>query len=179
PEEFLKENFYELLTFRNALEFLVLTDDVELNQAILTHLRGLSDFKYTDRLPKIVMLSETAPSFLKHRNLEEENIVLLDDLSAITDSLVLSLSLDIRFPRCIEIPAVKTFVGWPAIALGNLVKGFSVLAINRQGEILPPKETMLAEDKLILYVKERGEHDTKRTRRITQELPAVKKKVKK
>jgi hypothetical protein len=179
PEEFLKENFYELLTFQNAQEFLILTDDVELNQAILTHLRGLSNFKYTKVLPKIVMLSETAPSFLKHRNLEEENIVLLDDLSAITDNLVLSLSLDIRFPRCIEIPAVKTFVGWPAIALGNTVKGFSVLAINRQGQILPPKETMLAEDKLIIYVKERGEHDTKRTRRITQELPAVKKKVKK
>ncbi|MFX0114688.1 MAG: hypothetical protein ACFFB3_09075 [Candidatus Hodarchaeota archaeon] len=178
-EEFLKENFYELITFQNAHEFLILTDEVELNQAILTHVRGLRNFKYIEGLPKIIMLSETAPSFLKHRNLEEENIILLDDLSAITDGLVLSLSLDIRFPRCIEIPAVKTFVGWPAIALSNLVKGFDVLAINRQGQILPPREVMQPEDKLIIYAKERGEHDTKRTRRITKELPAFKKKVKK
>lgn len=178
-EEFLKENFYEIITFQNAQEFLILADDVALNQAILTHLRGLQNFKYVEGRPKIIMLSETAPSFLKHRNLDEENIVLLDDLSAITDGLVLSLSLDISFPRCIELPAVKTFVGWPAVALSNHVRGFTVLAINRQGKILPPKETMLAEDKLIIYVKERGEHDTKRTRRITQELPAVKKKVKK
>ncbi|MHA2233570.1 MAG: hypothetical protein ACXAB4_13895, partial [Candidatus Hodarchaeales archaeon] len=95
-EEFLKENFYEILTFQNAQEFLILTDEVELNQAILTHVRGLRDFKHVEDLPKIIMLSETAPSFLKHRNLEEENIVLLDDLSAITDGLVLSLSLDIQ-----------------------------------------------------------------------------------
>ena len=173
-EEFLKENFYELVTFQNAKEFLILTDEVELNQSIMTHLRGLTNFKYVDGLPKIIMLSETAPTFLRHRNLEEENIVLVNDLDAITDGLVLSLSLDIRFPRCIEIPAVRTFVGWPAIALSNHVKGINVLAINRNGKILPPKEEMLAEDRLIIYVKERGEFDTKRTRRITQELPASK-----
>ncbi|MFQ5977477.1 MAG: hypothetical protein ACE5OZ_05025 [Candidatus Heimdallarchaeota archaeon] len=178
-EEFLKENFYEILTFQNAQEFLILTDEVELNQAILTHVRGLRDFKHVEDLPKIIMLSETAPSFLKHRNLEDENIILLDDLSAITDGLVLSLSLDIQFPRCIEFPAVKSFVGWPAVALSNHVKGFTVLAIKRQSQILPPGEAIQAEDKLIIYAKERGEHDTKRTRRITQELPAAKKKVKK
>lgn len=178
-EEFLKQNIYEIFTFQNAQEFLILTDEVELNQAILTHVRGLQDFKYVEDLPKIIMLSETAPSFLKHRNLEEENIVLLDDLSAITDGLVLSLSLDIQFPRCVEIPAVKSFLGWPATALSNHVKGFTVLAINRNSQILPPKETMQAEDKLIIYVKDGGEHDTKRTRRITQELPAVKKEANK
>ncbi|MFX1535708.1 MAG: TrkA C-terminal domain-containing protein [Promethearchaeota archaeon] len=162
PEEFARPNLYELLGFKNAERILILTEDPELNQNILTFVRGQTD-------AEIIMLEQFAPAFLKLRVVKDPKIKLVDDVKAITENLILSMSLDIRFPKCLELNAPRTHLGMPASNMNCDIDGIEVLKVKRDGEYLDPDTILQVGDRLLVYVT--VPFDFKRTARITVQLP--------
>ncbi len=171
PQEFSKDTFYSALGFKNAKMVFVLTDNSALNQDIITKVR-----EHSASVP-IYLLKQHAPTYLLEfenvLDLKEQNIFLIDDLTASLDELLISMALDIKFPTCYEMPVPKTHVGVPAIKLKDDVGGLEVLRIKRGDQWLHPTETLQKGDRLLVYVM--NEFDLKRTNRIVTELTLKKK----
>ncbi|MFX0091746.1 MAG: hypothetical protein ACFFBD_08280 [Candidatus Hodarchaeota archaeon] len=166
-EEFSRPNFYELLGFQNAERILILTEDPELNQSILTFIRGQTE-------AEIIMLEQFAPAFLKLRLVKDPKIKLIDDVKAITDNLILSISLDMRFPKCLEMDVPRIYFGMPASNISCDIGGIEILKVKRGEEYLDPDTETQLGDRLITYVT--FPFDFKRTARITVQLPPKERK---
>jgi hypothetical protein len=164
-EEFSKSNLYERLKFQNADRIFILTENVEINQDILTGVRLWTD-------AEVVMLSQFAPGFLQHIDAKEQNITIIEDLKANIEDLVFSLSLNMDMPLggAVEGPAPRCYIGLPAemMNLNPNLKRFSILGIRRRDQILNSWEILQEGDYVIMV----SGHNTnlKRTIRIGHEL---------
>ncbi|OLS22713.1 MAG: hypothetical protein HeimC3_29870 [Candidatus Heimdallarchaeota archaeon LC_3] len=169
--EFDKENFYTMLEFKNAKRIMLMSDNVERNQAILTNIRAVRP-----DVP-IYILSQYTPAFLQSKLVEDENIHIIDDLNATNKGLVTSLSLDIVYPDCTEINVPRTYVGRSGEYLTKDVLGIEVLAIRRPDidveegswKILPPTVKLQRTDRILCYVT--TDFSMKKMNRIATELP--------
>ncbi len=165
-QEFSKDTLYSALGFKNAKMVFVLTDNSALNQDIITKVR-----EHRPDVP-IYLLKQHAPTYLLEfedvLDLEEQNIFLIDDLTASLDELLISMALDIKFPTCYELPAPKTHFGVEAIKLKDDVGGLDVLRIKRGNQWLPPTEPLQKGDRILVYVL--SDFDMRRTNRIVSEL---------
>ena len=169
--EFDKENFYTMLEFKNAKRIMLMSDNVERNQAILTNVRAVSP-----DVP-IYILSQYTPAFLESKLVEDENIHIIEDLDATNKGLVTSLSLDVVYPDCTEINVPRTYVGRSGEYLTKDVLGVEVLAIRRPDidveegawKILPPSEKLQRTDRILCYVT--LDFFMKKMNRIATELP--------
>jgi len=161
-EEFGKEWFYDRVGFENAKQIFILTDSVELNQNILTNIRRLR--------PNVDMyiLANYAPAFLRSDKQIDPHVHLIDDIEAITKALVLSLSLDIKWPKTAEIDVPVTYYKSPATAITAEIPAMEVLAVKRDGKLLPPSTVLDRYDRLLLWY-DRA-FDMKRTNRVVQEF---------
>ncbi|MFX1514381.1 MAG: hypothetical protein ACFFCQ_17540 [Promethearchaeota archaeon] len=164
-EEFSKSNLYEKLKFKNAERIFILTENVELNQEILTYVRLWTD-------AEVILLSQYTPGFLHQIPLKEQNIRIIEDLEANIEDLVFSLSLDIDMPLggAVEALVPRCYVGSPAEMMNtnpNLRK-LSVIGIRRGEQILDSWETLQKGDYVILI----SDHNNnlKRTIRSGREL---------
>ncbi len=164
-EEFRKGNMYEKLKFKNAERIFILADNEAMNQDILTGVRQWTDVE-------VVLLSQFAPGFLQHIDLENQNIKIIKDLEANIEDLVFSLSLDMAMPLggAVEIPAPRSYIGKPAemINSNSNLRLLSVIGIRRGDDILDAWEILQKDDFVILI----SGHNTnlKRTIRVGREL---------
>ncbi|MFW9930770.1 MAG: hypothetical protein ACFFD1_15385, partial [Candidatus Thorarchaeota archaeon] len=148
PKEFDKENFYKMVGFNNAKRIMILTDNVEYNQAILTNLRSVNP-----TVP-IFILSQYTPAFLDTKLVEDPNTYVINDLEMTNKGLGTSLSLDIIYPECAEINVPRTFVGRSAEYITKDTPTVEILAIKRPNIdsedgswiILPPTEILQRTD---------------------------------
>ncbi|MHA1990780.1 MAG: hypothetical protein ACW98A_07415 [Candidatus Hodarchaeales archaeon] len=169
--EFEKENFYKMIEFKNAKRIMLLSDNVERNQAILTNIRGVRP-----DVP-IFILSQYTPAFLESKLVEDENIHVIDDLDETNRGLVTSLSLDIVYPDCAEINVPRRYVGRSAEYITKDTPEVEVLAIRRPDidveggswKIVMPNEKLQRTDRILCYFT----HDffMKKLNRIATELP--------
>jgi hypothetical protein len=169
--EFEKDNFYKMIEFKNAKRIMLLSDNVERNQAILTNIRGVRP-----DVP-IFILSQYTPAFLESKLVEDENIHVIDDLDETNRGLVTSLSLDIVYPDCTEVNVPRRYVGRTAEYITKDTPGVEVLAIRRPDidveggswRIIFPNEKLQRTDRILCYFT----HDffMKKLNRIATELP--------
>jgi hypothetical protein len=169
--EFEKENFYKMIEFKNAKRIMLLSDNVERNQAILTNIRGVRP-----DVP-IFILSQYTPAFLESKLVEDENIHVIDDLDETNRGLVTSLSLDIVYPDCAEINVPRRYVGRSAEYITKDTPEVEVLAIRRPDidveggswKIIMSNEKLQRTDRILCYFT----HDffMKKLNRIATELP--------
>ena len=170
-EEFEKSNLYKIIGFNNAKRVLILTDDIERNQNILTNLRALHP-----ELP-IYILSQFTPQYLKTGELvKDDHLFIIDDLENTREALVKSLSLNINFPDCTEINVPRNYAGLPARRMTKDLAGIEVLAVRRpnvdddEWVLLSADDTILQRtDRVILYVT--WDFGMKRINRVNHELP--------
>lgn len=160
--EFSKEWFYDKVTFKNAVRVFILTDSIELNQNILTNIRRLRP-----TVP-IYILKNYAPTFLKTEKLLDPNIHIIDDIDSITAALVLSLSLDIKWPKTAEINVPVTYYKSPAKAITAEVPKVEVLAVKRNGTLLPTETILQRDDRILVWYS--SKFNMKRASRVAQEF---------
>ncbi|MHA1945921.1 MAG: hypothetical protein ACXAC6_10025 [Candidatus Hodarchaeales archaeon] len=173
-KEFEKPNLYEIIGFKNASRILILSESVELNQNILTNIRQVRPDV------EIVILSQYAPNFVFSGLVQDENLVIIEDLDVTVEGLVLSLSLDFRFPLTSEIDVPRTYIGKTGDDMSSDIPKLEVLLIRREEEFLPSSEIMEPNDRITVFYY--SNFDMKRTNRVVTELPyksKQKKKVKK
>ncbi|MFQ5821486.1 MAG: hypothetical protein ACE5I5_15995 [Candidatus Heimdallarchaeota archaeon] len=156
-EEFEKTNLYDIIGFENAAKILVLTEDPTMNQNIITYTRE------RNKTVEIVVLARFAPSFIRTLQAYVEGIQIIDDIGAITQDLVQSLSLEITFAPTFWVPTPKSYIGEMGNAITADILGVEVLKINREGQLLDPDALISSGDKLLLYV-----HDEKTLRTLTR-----------
>ena len=83
-KEFEKHNLYETIGFKNASRIMILTEDIQLNQNILTNIRRVRPDV------EIILLSQFSPPFVFSDLVSDENLVIIDDLEPTDRGLVLS-----------------------------------------------------------------------------------------
>ena len=176
-EEFEKRNLYEIIGFKNAKRALILTDNIERNQNILTNLRAIRP-----DLP-IYILSQYTPQYLKSGELVQDDYLhIIDDLENTREALVKSLSLNINFPDCIEINVPRNYVGLPVTRFSQDKKTFDleILAIRRPNidddgwQLIPSEDGILQRtDRIIIHAKGSpiSIFGLKQTNRTVSELP--------
>ncbi|MFX0195679.1 MAG: hypothetical protein ACFFCW_06110 [Candidatus Hodarchaeota archaeon] len=145
-EEFEKTNLYDIIGFENAAKILVLTEDPTMNQNIITFTRE------RHKTVEIVVLARFAPSFIRTLQAYVEGIQIIDDIGAITQDLVQSLSLEITFAPTFWVPTPKSYIGERGNAITADITGVEVLKINHDGQLLDPEALISTGDKLLLYV---------------------------
>jgi len=120
------------------------------------------------------MCSQYAPNFVFSDLVQDENLVIIEDLDVTVEGLVLSLSLDFRFPQTSEIDVPRTYIGNTGDEMSSDIPKLEVLLI-RSGEVfLPSSEILKPGDRLIVYYY--SNFDMKRTNRVVTELPYKRKK---
>ena len=165
-----KVNLYDLIGFKNASRVMILTESVELNQNILTHIRRIRpDID-------IILLSQYAPAFVFSELVKDENLIIIEDLDMTIQGLVLSLSMDFDFPPTVEIDVPRTFIGVTGEDMTSDLLKQKVLLIRRGNELLSPKETLQIDDKVIIYYF--TNYYMKLTNRVITEMPIKPKKKK-
>ncbi|MCK4847841.1 MAG: hypothetical protein KAT16_02325 [Candidatus Heimdallarchaeota archaeon] len=169
-KEFEKPNLYEIIGFKNASRILILSESIELNQNILTNIRQVRPDV------EIVLLSQYAPNFVFSDLVQDENLVIIEDLDVTVEGLVLSLSLDFRFPQTSEIDVPRTYVDNTGDEMSSDIPKLEVLLIRRGDELLPSSEKLQHGDRIIVYYY--SNFDMKRTNRVVTELSYKKKKKK-
>jgi len=163
PKEFEKPNLYETIGFVNARRVMILSDSIELNQNILTHVRNVRPDV------EIILLSQYAPIFVFSDLVKDENLIIIEDLDMTIQGLVYSLSLDIGFPPTVEIDIPRTHLGATGIQMTSDLVKQKVLLIKRKNQILPPDEILIPGDRVIIYFY--SNYYMKTTNRIVTELP--------
>ncbi|WP_455141632.1 hypothetical protein [Candidatus Hodarchaeum mangrovi] len=162
-KEFEKPNLYETIGFANARRVMILSDSIELNQNILTHVRNVRpDIE-------IILLSQYAPIFVFSDLVKDNNLIVIEDLDMTIQGLVYSLSLDIGFPPTVEIDVPRTHLGATGIQMTSDLVKQKVLLIKRKNQILPPDEILKPGDRIIIYFY--SNYYMKTTNRIVTELP--------
>jgi hypothetical protein len=176
-EEYEKPNLYEAIEFKTTKQVMILTDDVEKNQNILTNVRAVKP-----DIP-IIVLKQYAPKFLLEDEsglIKDSNLLTIDDLEAIINGLIFSLSLDIKYPNVSEIDVIGTFIGATGIQMTSDVPFITVLRIKRGENLLTPDNIIQDNDRLILLIKDDplGHYFMKSMNRIVAESPHVSKEEK-
>jgi len=169
-KEFEKPNLYEIIEFKNASRIFILSESIELNQNILTNIRQVRPDV------EIILLSQYAPNFVFSDLVQDENLVIIEDLDVTVEGLVLSLSLDFRFPQTSEIDVPRTHIGNTGDELSSDIPKLEVLLIRSGDVFLPSSEIIKPGDRLIVYYY--SNFDMKRTNRVVTELPYKRKKKK-
>ncbi len=171
-DEFRDDTLYKQLQFKNAEKFLILTESAELNQDIMTRVLEVKPDA------QIVMLSQYAPTYLHSgQQSHASNITIIDDLSAIVENMMVGMSLDIKYPPCLEIEAPHFYYGKPALYLTeDSNRQVEVIRILRNETLLPPTEIVQKGDRLLIY--HRRDWETLLVNRIINEI-TLKKKQKK
>jgi len=167
-KEFEKPNLYEIIGFKNASRILILSESTELNQNILTNIRQVRPDV------EIILLSQYAPNFVFSDLVQDENLVIIEDLDVTVEGLVLSLSLDFRFPQTSEIDVPRTYIGSTGDEMSSDIPKLEVLLIRSGDVFLPSSEVLKPEDRIIVYYY--SNFDMKRTNRVVTELPYKRKK---
>ncbi|MHA1512872.1 MAG: hypothetical protein ACTSRJ_02270, partial [Candidatus Hodarchaeales archaeon] len=90
------------------------------------------------------------------------------------EGLVLSLSLDFRFPQTSEIDVPRTYIGSTGDEMSSDIPKLEVLLIRSGDVFLPSSEVLKPEDRIIVYYY--SNFDMKRTNRVVTELPYKRKK---
>lgn len=166
--EFEKVNLYEIIGFQNASRIMILTESIELNQNILTHIRHIRPDV------DIILLSQYAPAFVFSEIVQDENLIIIEDLDMTIQGLVLSLSMDFDFPPTVEIDVPRTFIGNSGEEMSSDLVKQKVIAIRRGEELLPTTEKLKIGDKVIIY--HFTDYFMKLTNRVVTELPLTAKK---
>ncbi|MHA2073489.1 MAG: hypothetical protein ACW97X_02615, partial [Candidatus Hodarchaeales archaeon] len=123
--EFGKVNLYEIIGFQNASRIMILTESIELNQNILTHVRRIRpDID-------IILLSQYAPAFVFSEIVNDDQLIVIEDLDMTIQGLVLSLSMDFDFPPTVEIDVPRTFIGHTGEDMTSDLVKQKVLLIKR------------------------------------------------
>ncbi|MHA1206106.1 MAG: hypothetical protein ACTSSO_00910, partial [Candidatus Hodarchaeales archaeon] len=169
-KEFEKPNLYEIIGFKNASRILILSESVEINQNILTNIRQVRPDV------EIILLSQYAPNFVFSDLVQDENLVIIEDLDVTIEGLVLSLSLDFRFPQTSEIDVPRTYVGYTGDEMSSDIPKLEVLLIRSGDVFLPSSEKLQPGDRIVVYYY--SNFDMKRTNRVVTELPYKSKKEK-
>ena len=169
-KEFEKPNLYEIIGFKNASRILILSESVELNQNILTNIRQVRPDV------EIVILSQYAPNFVFSGLVQDENLTIIEDLDVTVEGLVLSLSLDFRFPQTSEIDVPRTYIGNTGDEMSSDIPKLEVVLIRRGDELLPSSEKLQPRDRIIVFYY--SNFDMKRTNRVVTELPYIRRKKK-
>jgi len=170
-KEFEKPNLYEIIGFKNASRIMILSESIELNQNILTNIRQVRPDV------EIVLLSQYAPNFVFSGLVQDENLVIIEDLDVTVEGLVLSLSLDFRFPQTSEIDVPRTYIGKTGDEMSSDIPKLEVLLIRSGDVFLPSSETLQPGDRIVVFYY--SNFDMKRTNRVVTELPhKIKKKEK-
>jgi len=171
-EEYEKTNFYETVEFKTTKQVMVLTDDVEKNQNIITNIRGIKP-----EVP-IIVLKQYAPKFLTDETgmIEDPNLIIIDDLEAIINGLIFSLSLDIIWPNLAEIDVPGSFIGATGDQMSSDIPGLKVLRIKRGSRLLSTDNVIQDNDRVVLMISK--PFDMKRTNRVVSELPRISKEEK-
>ncbi|MHA1445026.1 MAG: hypothetical protein ACTSR4_09820 [Candidatus Hodarchaeales archaeon] len=167
-KEFEKPNLYDIIGFKNASRILILSESIELNQNILTNIRQVRPDV------EIILLSQYAPNFVFSDLVQDENLVIIEDLDVTVEGLVLSLSLDFRFPQTSEIDVPRTYIGSTGDEMSSDIPKLEVLLIRSGDVFLPSSEVLKPEDRIIVYYY--SNFDMKRTNRVVTELPYKRKK---
>ena len=162
-KEFEKPNLYDIIGFKNASRILILSESIELNQNILTNIRQVRPDV------EIVILSQYAPNFVFSGLVQDENLVIIEDLDVTVEGLVLSLSLDFRFPQTSEIDVPRTYIGKTGDDMSSDIPKLEVLLIRREEDLLPSLEIMEPNDRITVFYY--SNFDMKRTNRVVTELP--------
>lgn len=170
-KEFEKENLYDIIGFKNAARVMVLTESIELNQNILTNIRRVRPDM------DIILLSQYAPAFVFSELVQDEHLVIVEDLDATVQGLVISLSLDFDFPPTAEIDVPRTFIGTTGNKMSSDIPKVDVLLIRRGEELLPPEQILEIGDRVILHYY--SNYMMMLANRVTTELPLRLKKAKK
>lgn len=162
-KEFEKFNLYDTIGFVNASRIMILSDSIELNQNILTHVRKVRPDV------EIILLSQYAPIFVFSDLVKDENLIIIEDLDMTIQGLVYSLSLDIGFPPTVEIDVPRTHLGATGTQMTSDLVKQKVLGIKRKNQILSPDEVLKPGDRVIIYFY--SNYYMKTTNRIVTELP--------
>lgn len=168
--EFGKPNLYDIIGFKNAKRIMILTESIELNQNILTNVRQVRPDV------DIVLLSQYAPAFVFSDLVQDDHLIIIEDLDATIQGLVLSLSMDFDFPPTVEIDVPRTYVGSTGVAMTSDLIKQKVLLIRRGEEFLPTEETLQLGDRVIIYYF--NNYYMRLTNRVVTELPLRPKKKK-
>ncbi len=163
--EFEKVNLYEIIGFQNASRIMILTESIELNQNILTHIRHIRPDV------DIILLSQYAPAFVFSEIVQDENLTIIEDLDMTIQGLVLSLSMDFDFPPTVEIDVPRTYIGSTGDEMSSDLVKQKVIAISRGEELLPTNEILRIGDRVIIY--HFTDYFMKLTNRVVTELPLV------
>ena len=163
--EFGKVNLYEIIGFQNASRVMILTESIELNQNILTHIRRIRPDV------DIILLSQYAPAFVFSEIVQDDHLIIIEDLDMTIQGLVLSLSMDFDFPPTIEIDVPRTFIGHTGEDMTSDLVKQKILLIKRGDILLSPEETLQIGDKVIIYYF--TDYFMKLTNRVVTELPIV------
>lgn len=168
--EFEKENLYDIIGFENASRIMILTESIELNQNILTNIRRVRPDV------DIILLSQYAPAFVFSELVQDQHLIIIEDLDATVQGLVLSLSMDFDFPPTVEIDVPRTYVGSTGVAMTSDLISQKVLLIRRGNDLLLPEEKLELGDRVIIYFS--SNYFMKMTNRVVTELPLLPKKSK-
>ncbi|UCE12446.1 MAG: hypothetical protein JSV04_09640 [Candidatus Heimdallarchaeota archaeon] len=168
--EFEKENLYDIIGFENASRIMILTESIELNQNILTNIRRIRPDV------DIILLSQYAPAFVFSELVQDQHLMIIEDLDATVQGLVLSLSMDFNFPPTVEIDVPRTYIGSTGVAMTSDLVRQKVLLVRRGDELLSPEEKLKLGDRVIIYFF--SDYFMKMTNRVVTELPLLPKKSK-
>ncbi|NHJ00853.1 MAG: hypothetical protein EAX86_01870 [Candidatus Heimdallarchaeota archaeon] len=163
-KEIEKPNLYEIIGFKNASRVMILTENVELNQNILTNIRRVRPDV------EIILLSQYAPAFVFSELVNDENLTIIEDLDTTIQGLVISLSLDFQYPPVVEIDVPRNYIGHTGETMTSDLIKQKVLMIKRGEDFLNPSETLKLGDRVLIYYY--TNYYMKLTNRVVTELPS-------
>ncbi len=159
-EEFLKPRMYESIGFNNAEKIVVLLEDPNILQSIISHVPTHTD-------AEIIMLSRFAPQFVKYiaKTQRSAKVRIVEDVRPIVREILGLFEFDMSFPLVYSIPVEEK---WEGLTIDKLeIPGAVALKIEREFEqegkkekkiryISPKNVPLQFGDKIIYYITKKG-----------------------
>ncbi len=149
--EYSKRNLYETLGFHNAKKVIILHEDPEIIQNIMSYVTG-SEFQ-------VILLAQFAPPFVKYLSGQKPGqIVIVNNIFQIIDELYARMDLPLSRPPVIAIPVPPKLVN--SSLLDVKIPKVLILRILREDykkKLLPIEISPKNTDKLLLYLEDSQE----------------------
>lgn len=137
--------FYKSLGFEHAEKVIILFEDGELIQEVMSGVRSQTQ-------AQVISLQRFAPPFLTYvERLKGENITIVDDVNPIVQQLIGSVQVEVDRPPVIQIPVFDHLIGKKA----NSFKfdDLAVIGITKaDGSIILPDQPIEEDDNLLIYL---------------------------
>lgn len=144
-KDYKSEKFYKSLGFEHAEKIIILFEQGELIQDVMSGVRSQTD-------AQVITLHRFAPPFVTYvSRLKGENTTIVDDVNPIVQRLIGSINVDIEQPPVIQVPASKELIG--KLANSFDFADLTVIGIIKaDGAINLPDQVIEENDELVIYL---------------------------